>query len=192
MDSADISNYLPLLRTYLSELAAAASAGPILDLACGSGRNGLYLLENHIPVVFADIKAEALSKIQQRLETNAPGESKQLASVWEVDLELSGTDPFGQRKFGGIMVYNYLHRPLLARLRQAVHSGGMVIYQTFTIDQVKYGRPNNPDFLLMPGELREHFSDWDVLHYYEGVMETDSGTGSKAIAQLAARKPASR
>ena len=184
------SVYLPLLRTYLGDLELAASAGPILDLACGSGRNGLYLLENQIPVVFADRSVDALNGIQLRLDEKLPGQEKPLASVWEVDLELPQGNPFAQRMFAGMVVFSYLHRPLLGALKHAVHSGGIVVYETFTVDQIQYGRPKNPDFLLRPGELREHFCDWDVLHYYEGVVKTDSGAGSKAIAQLVARKPA--
>ncbi len=188
--SIPISNYVPLLQTYLDDLAFAARVGPILDLACGSGRNGLHLLENRIPVVFADIRPNALAGIQLRLDKILPDRDEPLASVWEVDFELFGGNPFAQRMFGGMVVFSYLHRPLLAALKQSVHPGGFVIYETFTTGQEQFGRPKNPDFLLQPGELREHFSDWDVLHYYEGVV--DAGTGSKAIAQLAARKPATR
>ena len=186
------SVYLPLLRTYLGDLTLAANADPILDLACGSGRNGFYLLENQIPVVFADISVDALIGIQLRLDEMRPGQDKPPASVWEVDFELPQGNPFAQRMFGGMVVFNYLHRPLLGALKHAVHSGGIVIYETFTVDQIQYGRPKNPNFLLQPGELREHFCDWNVLHYYEGVVKTDNGAGSKAIAQLAVRKPAAR
>jgi len=186
--STPTSGYLPLLQTYLDELALAARGGPILDLACGSGRNGFYLLENRIPVVFADIRPNALASIQLRLDEMLSDRDKPLACVWEVDFELSGGNPFVQRMFGGMVVFNYLHRPLLGALKQSVHPGGLVIYETFSVDQARFGRPKNPDFLLQPGELREHFSDWDVLHYYEGVVKT--GSGSRAIAQLAARKPA--
>lgn len=184
------SVYLPLLPTYLGDLALAARVDPILDLACGSGRNGLFLLENKIPVVFADIRADVLGNIQLLLDERLPGQGE--ASVWAVDFELPQGNPFAQRLFGGVVVYSYLHRPLLGALKQAVHPGGIVVYETFTADQAQFGRPKNPDFLLQPGELREHFRDWDVLHYYEGVVKTDSGMGSKAIAQLAARKPDAR
>ena len=186
--STPTSGYLPLLQTYLDELALAARLGPVLDLACGSGRNGLYLLENRIPVVFADIRADALASIQLRLDEMLPDRDEPLSSVWEVDFELPGSNPFAQRMFGGMVVFSYLYRPLLGTLKQSVHPGGLVIYQTFTLAQIQFGRPKNPDFLLQPGELREHFSDWDVLHYYEGVVKT--GSGSKAIAQLVASKPA--
>jgi len=185
-----ISEYSPLLRTYLNELELAACAGPILDLACGAGHNGLYLIKNNIPVVFADVRLEALGQVQATLKDKSLGERYNLASFWQVDLELPGAEPFADRLFGGILVYNYLHRPLLESLKRAVLPGGLLIYETFTTGQAKFGRPGNPDFLLRPGELRDCFREWDVLHYFEGVVESDSGNGAKAIAQLVAKKPA--
>lgn len=89
------------------------------------------------------------------------------------------------------MAFNYLHRPLFEQLKRAVHPGGIVLYETFTLDQANHGRPKNPAFLLRPGELLQTFSDWAILHYFEGAVENEAGTGSKAIAQLAAQKPAS-
>lgn len=178
------------MRPYLKELEFAANAGPILDLACGSGRNGLYLIENNIPVVFADVRPEALAQVQATLEEKGLELEGQLASSWQVDLELTGVNPFDDRLFGGILVYNYLHRPLMQNLKRAVLPGGLVFYETFTTEQVKFGRPSNPDFLLRPGELRDCFKQWQVLHDFEGVVENESGSGAKAIAQLVAKKPA--
>lgn len=165
--------------------------GPVLDLACGSGRNGLYLTDRKIPVVFADISPTALGQVQQMLSEKPGSQDNGEASLWPVDFEQPEINPFNDRLFGGIVVYNYLHRPLFEPIKRAVHPGGIVIYETFTIDQPTYGRPKNPAFLLRPGELRKYFSDWDILHNFEGVVENEAGTGSKAIAQLAAQKPTS-
>lgn len=167
----------------------AARSGPILDLACGGGRNGLSLIESTIPVVFADINPEALAQVQLALAQDSYAEKKQLATLWPVDFERPGTNPFEDRRFGGLLVFNYLFRPLFDDIKRVVLPGGIVLYQTFTLQQAQLGRPKNPDFLLKPGELCGYFSDWDVLHYFEGVVENDGGGGSKAIAQLAARKP---
>ena len=186
-----ISSYLPLLRQYLTALELAAKSGPVLDLACGHGRNGLYLTEREIPVVFADISPTALDHVQTILHEKPARADKGTASLWPVDLEQPGINPFSDRIFGGIVAFNYLHRPLFEQLKHAVHPGGIVLYETFTIDQANHGRPKNPAFLLRPGELLQTFSDWDILHYYEGVVENKAGTGSKAIAQLAAQKPVS-
>ena len=60
------------------------------------------------------------------------------------------------------------------------------MYETFTKDQVRFGRPHNPEFLLKPGELLDWFGEWQRIHYFEGVRENPP----RAVAQLVARKPA--
>jgi hypothetical protein len=54
-----------------------------------------------------------------------------------------------------VVVTNYLHRPLLASLVEAVGEGGLLLYETFAAGNERFGKPSNPDFLLRPGELLE-------------------------------------
>lgn len=183
------TDYSPLLPGYLTQITAAAKGGAVLDLACGSGRNGLYLLENDISVVFADNNPAALAQVQAKLATHRYRDRERLASFWPVDFEQCQASPFYDRKFAGIIVYRYLHRPLFEHIRQAVNPGGLVIYETFTVDQPKFGRPRNPDFLLEHGELAGHFSDWSLLHSFEGVVAAGSGDIPQAVAQVVARRP---
>ena len=185
-----IPEYTPLLKRYANELERAAKLGPVLDLACGSGRNGLRLIEHNIPVIFADISAEALRQVELSLAEEPYRKNAATATLWQVDLEQPGINPLDGRMFGAIVAYHYLHRPLLDSIKQAVYPGGMVIYETFTVDQSRYGRPNNPDFLLRHGELQEVFCDWTILHFFEGIVEKSSRDGSKAVAQVVAEKPA--
>jgi SAM-dependent methyltransferase len=70
------------------------------------------------------------------------------------DIE-AGEWPYRGCSFEGIVVTNYLHRPLLPLLVDAVAPGGVLIYETFAVGHERYGRPANPDFLLRPGELLE-------------------------------------
>lgn len=171
-----------LLESYFDDLAQASDEFPVLDLACGGGRNGLYLATRDIPVVFADIRAEVLQEIADRCK---PG----VAQLWQVDLEQDGSAPLADRKFSAVLVFRYLHRALMPAIIEAVQPGGLVIYETFTVDQPQYGRPENPDFLLRPGELQAWFSDWQILHSFEGVTENQSSGAKQAIAQIVARKP---
>jgi SAM-dependent methyltransferase len=180
---------LPLLPRFSSQLELAATLGPVLDLACGSGRNGLQLIENKLPVIFADISAEALLQVERSLADEPYRINESLATLWSVDFEQPLNSPLQGRMFGAIIAYHYLHRPLFESIKQAVYPGGMVLYETFTVDQPRYGRPKNPDFLLRHGELQEYFSDWTILHSFEGVIAKSAGGGSKAIAQLVAEKP---
>src|SRR5687768_14317746 len=76
----------------------------------------------------------------------------QVVSTRCVDLD-GGPWPFEGERFSGIVVTNYLHRPLFPRLLTALAAGGVLIYETFAVGNERYGRPSNPDFLLKPGEL---------------------------------------
>lgn len=166
---------------YLGSAPSPDEARPVLDLACGAGRSGLLLAQQDIPVMFADRSSTALDGIRQHLsEHMLPGQT------WQVDLEQEGVNPFAGQIFSSVVCFRYLHRPLFPCLHKAVEPNGLVIYETFTVDNRRFGRPNNPDFLLKPGELNTFFEEWGVMHYYEGVQQNPN----RAIAQIVARKPA--
>jgi tellurite methyltransferase len=167
----------------------ACAVAPALDLACGSGRNGLYLLANDIPVVFADRDSASLEKIRQQLAAGFPAAQRDRARLWQVDLEIPGARPLEGMGFGAIAVFRYLHRPLMEGIKHAVVPGGLLVYETFTQEQAAIGRPRNPDFLLRQGELCDTFNDWKIFHSFEGI-ELDPVSGQRrAIAQLVAEKP---
>ena len=169
-----------LLLEYLDLLKGVDSPLPVLDLACGSGRNGLVLAEQRIPVVFADRSSADLNAIEQQLtESDLPGRT------WQVDLEQPGVNPLAGKHFSAVLVFNYLHRPLIPALRDAVIPGGLVIYETFTVQQPRFGRPKNPDFLLQPGELKAIFQGWDIVHNFEGIALNPD----RAVAHIVALKP---
>lgn len=182
-----------LVTQFLPQLKAAAVGGPIIDLACGRGRNGLALLAGGVDVVFADKNVDSLESIQRHLQSaqfidQAP-EGVGTASFWSVDLEVPESSPLLGRSFGGAVVFRYLHRSLFEHLRNAIVPGGVVIYETFTVDQPQYGRPTNPDFLLRHGELSSVFAGWDSLFNAEGVEASGEGDSQRAIASIVARKP---
>jgi len=169
-----------LLQDHLELFSGLDRLLPILDLACGTGRNGLLLAERGHEVVFADKSATALESIDERLrKSGLPGRT------WQVDLEQPGVNPFGKYKYSAILVFRYLHRPLFPALRDAVASEGLVIYETFTTRNIEFGRPRNPDFLLHPGELGLLFSDWGVIHEFEGLQKNPD----RVVAQIVAQKP---
>jgi SAM-dependent methyltransferase len=166
----------PLLDSHIERLIAAVKHcnAPILDLGCGTGRNGLFLASQGLPVVFADRNEDALATIKPSLPDNS--------NTWLVDLEVPDSNPLSGQQYGAVIVYRYLHRPLFDAIKQAVKPGGLVIYETFTVAQAKLGRPKNPDFLLRPGELIEVFADWQVIHQFEGIAN------GSAIAQIVANR----
>ena len=163
-------------------LRNTSDLGPVLDLACGDGRNGLYLLHTGLKVVFADIREDALARV------SAAAGARPAPQLWQIDLEAEQENPLQGRQFGAILVFRYLHRPLMPAIANAVAPGGVVMYETFTVDQARHGRPNNPDYLLRYGELSAYFPGWETLHHFEGEQNGPFGH-SRAIAQLIARKP---
>lgn len=171
--AALVCQHLPAIRQ------SVRKAG-VLDLACGSGRNGLFLARHKIPLVFADINPEALARIDGELTaTGLAGE------CWQVDLEAPGGQALAGREFDVILVFNYLHRPLIPGIRRSLAAGGLLLYETFTAPQAAVGRPSNPDFLLQPGELRSWFRDWEIVVQFEG----SDTSPPRHFASLVARKP---
>ena len=169
-----------LLLDHLDLLKALERSLPVLDLACGTGRNGLALAKQGMEVVFADKSSSALKDVEQRLlKAGLTGR------IWQVDLERPGVNPFSTDRYAAVLGFCYLHRPLFPLLKKAVMTGGLVVYETFTTVQRRFGRPDNPDFLLEPSELEASFADWEIIHHFEGIQpDPDRG-----IARIVARKP---
>ncbi len=86
------------------------------------------------------------------------------------DLEDGSPWPFAGERFEGVVVTNYLHRPLFPHLRESLAPGGVLIYETFMVGNERFGKPSNPRFLLRPGELLEAFKDLTVKGYEEGEL----------------------
>jgi len=118
--------------------------GEVLDVACGSGRHTRYLAARGCRVLAVDRDHAALTALAA-----VPGVRTQAA-----DLE-GASWPFLPARFDGVVVANYLHRPLFGDLVAALRPGGVLIYETFMLGNEALGRPSNPDFLLRPGELLE-------------------------------------
>jgi tellurite methyltransferase len=169
----------PLLMKFSPLLEDKNLEGPILDLACGTGENGLFLAGLNLPVILADRSPEALEVARRSAEDRSLK-----VQFWEVDLE-TGRNPLQEEYCRAILVFHYLYRPLIPYIRKGIRQGGILIYETFTSGQSKYGKPNNPDYLLQPGELGDWFQDWQIIHYFEGLLEDPR----RAVAQIVCRKP---
>lgn len=165
---------------------------PILDLACGIGRNGLFLQKYGYSVVYADKDPQSLAQVKQFLTQGDISENSTTigdAQFWQLDFEQDGEareqveQKLCEHAFQAIIVSRYLHRPLMPLIKKAIAPGGCIIYETFTRAQAKIGRPKNPDFLLEKGELAKTFQGWHIKHQFEGVEN------NQAIAQLMALKP---
>ena len=132
--------------------APLITRGRVLDLACGGGRHARVFLERGLEVVAVD-----------RAPQSIPG-----ARFVQADLEDGSPWPLPGEQFAGIVVANYLHRPLLATLAAALAPGGVLIYETFMQGNERYGKPSNPAFLLAPGELWRAFGGLHVIAFEQG------------------------
>jgi SAM-dependent methyltransferase len=149
-------------------------------LACGEGHNGLFLADKGFSVLLWDRSREALA--------NARAQARDLGvdvKFDRMDLEQDGVNPLVPDTYGAILVFRYLHRPLIPNIKKGIRKGGFLFYETFTIEQPPFGKPRNPDFLLKPGELQGWFRDWDIIHSFEGILDNPK----RAVAQIVCRKP---
>ena len=152
--------------------------GRALDIACGQGRNSLYLAERGFEVVAMDISAVALNEARKRAEL------KQLRIDWrQTDLEAVRLD---EAAYDLIVNFNYLQRSLIPHIKRAIKSGGHVVFETYLIDQIAIGHPKNPDYLLRHNELLEHFREFRILCYREGKFK-DNGEASYRAGIFAQR-----
>ena len=154
----------------------------MLDLACGAGRHSRYLSALGHRVLAVDIDVAGVAD----LSTNENVE------ILEADLE-TGDWPFSDRRFKGIVVTNYLHRPHLPRLVEALAPGGVLIYETFAKGNEKLGRPRNPDFLLNPAELLDAFGPrLTILAYEHATEEEPAPAVRQRICAVNGAEPARR
>ena len=138
-----------------------APRSEVLDLACGQGRHARTLAARGHRVTALDRDREALAALAD------------LAGVEALcaDLEDGSPWPLAGRRFGGIVVANYLHRPLFRNLIDALAPRGVLIYETFMAGNERFGKPSNPQFLLRPGELLEAFgAALGVVAFEQGVV----------------------
>jgi SAM-dependent methyltransferase len=135
--------------------APQVTHGPVLDVACGEGRHARFFRDKGLEVAAVD---------RQPPSSPFPIDIEFLKK----DLEGGAPWPFAGRKFGAVIVTNYLHRPLFPHLVASLDEGGVLIYETFMLGNERFGRPSNPDFLLRPGELKEAFADLKLLGFEEG------------------------
>lgn len=137
------------------------SKGNVLDIAAGRGRHSRWFLNQGHSVTAVDKDISRLSDMAA---------DPNLATV-EADLE-NAPWPFTGISFDGIVVTNYLWRPLFQYIQDALSPGGVMIYETFGMGNEEFGKPSNPAFLLGDGELREAFSALTLIAYDHGFVDT--------------------
>ena len=150
--------------------------GWVLDVAMGTGRNAVYLAKKGFTVEGVDISPEAVrSALDHARETGVTINARVADLESDYRIKKSAYDI--------IICFNYLQRSLITQIKDGLCVGGIIVYETFTVDQARFGKPTNPYYLLKYNELLELFCDFRCLYYREGIVEE-----KKALASIIAKK----
>jgi tellurite methyltransferase len=150
--------------------------GKALDIAMGAGRNALFLAAHGFTVEGVDYSADSVNqalKIAHEKGLPLVAFVADLEAGYQIQSDI----------YDLIICFNYLQRSLFPGIKAGLKIGGLVVYETFTVDQVMFGRPRNPEFLLKHNELLDIFRDFRTLFYREEIVDN-----RKAVASLIAQK----
>lgn len=151
-------------------------AGEALDIAMGSGRNAIYLARKGCRVDGIDVSSAKVAAVTaMACELGLP------VKGIVADLEAGYRIP--PATYDVIICFHYLQRSLFPQMQAGLRPGGVLVYETFTVKQPRFGKPTNPDYLLRTRELLEAFSGLECLRYWEGIVR-----GRKAVARFIGQK----
>lgn len=171
------SRWLTAHRRLLDQLPK----GSALDLACGTGRNSLYLARLGFEVEAVDISDVAVRRLG-----DLAARRKLPIRARVMNLETAGL-PRGRYRV--IVNINYLERKLFPAIQAALRPGGLLFFVSFLKGPSAPLRGKiNPAYLLDPGELRRAFAGLEILEYREGLAEAPAPPGKPESAFLLARK----
>jgi len=161
---------------FLIDNIALLPKGRALDIAMGAGRNAIYLAKMGFNVEGIDISEKAIIAARQCAQRAGVIVKAQI-------IDLQRSPQIQEEAYDVIICFNYLQRSLIPHMKNGLRCGGMVVYETYIIDQAQFGKPTNPDYLFRYNELLNIFREFRCLRYREGVFE-----GPRAIASIIAEK----
>ncbi len=144
--------------------------GPVLDIAAGSGRHSK---------LFSKLGHE-VTAIDKDISQLKPLLCKGKIEALSIDLEgklpiFSKGGPLHNQLFSGIIVVNYLHRPLTKKLLSALTPNGVLIYDTFAVGNEAFARPRNPKYLLKSNELINLcLKKLQIVAFEHGTLKSNS------------------
>ena len=172
---------------FLKQKIGGLKQGKALVLAMGEGRNAVYLAQNGFDVTGVDISDVAIEKTNRLAEERSTTVNAVVADLTDYDM--------GEAQFDLITKFYYYEPSIFPQIIDALKPGGMFILEQFSIDHLKYREtssfgPRNPDYLIKPNELLEHFTSLRILYYEDTVVELDEGMhkGTAAVIRLIAQK----
>jgi tellurite methyltransferase len=177
----DLASCADAPAEWLVEHRGLLAGGRALDVACGTGRNALYLATLGYEVDAIDASDVAIAALL------AAAQERGLAIAPRVvDLE---REPLPPGPYDAIVTTNFLLRDIFGALEDALAPGGLLFYETFAPAHVEeLGHSFNPAYLLERGELLRAFPRLEIIDHQEGVVERSGGP--RGVASLVARRPA--
>jgi SAM-dependent methyltransferase len=174
----------PFLEEVLPLVAPPSAGEPAaglpraLDLACGAGRDAVFIALGGFEVEGWDHAPEALERAGELARRNGVRLRTALHDLERPDL------PTPAQPFDLIVCFRFLYRPLFPWIERALAPGGWLVYETFRVGQERFHRPRRAHFMLAHGELARALPRLETVRYEE--REPPEGP---ITARLLARKP---
>ena len=155
------------------------TAGTGLDIAMGAGQNAVFLAQHGYTVTGVDRSQAAVAH------------AREYAREKSVSIDAVAADmldwPFPENHFDVILNFYFLEPALAPRIKAGLKKGGLLFFETYTLDQQRFDGPHNPDFLLKPNELLKSFLDLFIVFYHERIEPNGKGS-YRAVASMIAKK----
>lgn len=174
-----------LLEEWLPKLNIRETHPRAIDVACGTGRNAIYLARRGWHVDAVDIAQLALDQLSE----TATAEGLPITCI-QMDLEDAWrrpTGPFTPDRYNLAIMIRYTNMPLVDTLRDVVKAGGYIIIEEHLVSDANVVGPRNQKFCVPPGVLRDAAAGLAIVSYHEGIV-TDPDGRAAALAQLVARR----
>jgi SAM-dependent methyltransferase len=159
----------------VQEISAKLAPGIAIDLACGAGRNALYLAEKGWQVTAVDGSQKAVELVRLRSAARGLRVHTAVADLTAADFAVP------QDAFDLVLIAYYLRRDLFAKAKAAVRPGGVIAAIVHTPEPGEVCSEKR----AAPGELRQFFNHWDVLWDYEGPSRDPAHR--RPVAEIVAR-----
>lgn len=164
----------------LVETAGPSAPGRALDLACGTGRNALWLAAHGWRVTAVDGSPAAIELLRSRAAARGLTVDARVA-----DLE-KGEYPIERSAWDLIVVCYYLQRDLFEPAKEGLVAGGIFL----AIVHITEPGEQPTEHRLRPGELVRYFQGWEILHRHEG--QPNDAAHRRPVAEIVARRPIER
>ncbi len=163
----------PLLIQTVKQLRPGAA----LDLACGTGRNAIWLAKQGWQVAAVDGSPVAIEALREQAGRSGLNIEAQSADLQKNEFQIEPA------RWDLIAVCYYLQRDLIENAKQGLREGGLLLV---IVHIVEPGAEPTPTRMKL-GELRTYFKDWDILHDYEGASR--DAAHQRPVAEIVARRP---